>query len=296
MSAAQIRFGYPCQHLGLPATTNRGIKLVSLGDGEKLRAKIAQNLDDLERILHWNAENDIGLFRIGQHLVPFGSHPDFPYDWQAEHGQRLGEVGQLARQLGQRLSFHPGQFINPGSPDADVVARSLAELRYTARLLGLLKSPDGVMVLHMGGAYDDRPAAMRRFVAAVQPEEEIRRYLALEVDERVWTLAEVVEAAGALGVGAIVDNLHHRLNPGRLSLREAVDLALPVWKTRPKLHLSSQNPEKQAGAHAEMIDPEDYHELLEAIDGRAVDIMVEAKGKERAVAALQALEQNALSA
>ena len=223
-----IRVGYPCQHLGLPATTNRGIKLVSLDNIEKVRAKIEQNLDDLERILRWNAAHGVGLFRIGQHLIPFASHPDFPYDWQHQHGSRLHELGFLARQLDQRLSLHPGQFINPGSPDDDVVARSLAELNYTAQLLDLLQCEDGVLVLHLGGAYGDRPAAMRRFVEVLREHQAICRYLALEVDERVWTVAEVVEAATALGVGAIVDTLHHRLNPGGLSLREAVDLARPT--------------------------------------------------------------------
>lgn len=283
-----IRVGYPCQHLGLPATTNRGIKLVSLDNIEKVRAKIEQNLDDLERILRWNAAHGVGLFRIGQHLIPFASHPDFPYDWQHQHGSRLHELGFLARQLDQRLSLHPGQFINPGSPDDDVVARSLAELNYTAQLLDLLQCEDGVLVLHLGGAYGDRPATMRRFVEVLREHQAICRYLALEVDERVWTVAEVVEAATALGVGAIVDTLHHRLNPGGLSLREAVDLARPTWKHRPKMHVSSQDPDKQAGAHAFFIDPADWRMLISVLDGRPADIMVEAKGKEQALSDLVA--------
>ena len=283
-----IRVGYPCQHLGLPATTNRGIKLVSLDNIEKVRAKIEQNLDDLERILRWNAAHGVGLFRIGQHLIPFASHPDFPYDWQHQHGSRLHELGFLARQLDQRLSLHPGQFINPGSSDDDVVARSLAELHYTAQLLDLLQCEDGVLVLHLGGAYGDRPASMRRFGEVLREHQAICRYLALEVDERVWTVAEVVEAATALGVGAIVDTLHHRLNPGGLSLREAVDLARPTWKHRPKMHVSSQDPDKQAGAHAFFIDPADWRMLISVLDGRPADIMVEAKGKEQALSDLVA--------
>ena len=286
MVSTTIRVGYPCQHLGLPATTNRGIKLVSLANIEKVRSKVDQNLDDLERILRWNAEHGVALFRIGQHLIPFASHPDFPYDWKVEHGPRLDELGLLARQLGQRLSLHPGQFVNPGSPDDDVVARSLAELEYTARLLALLKSEDGVMVLHLGGAYGDRPAATRRFVDVLRDHQAIRRYLALEVDERVWTVAEVVEVATALGVGAIVDTLHHRLNSGGLSLREAVDLARSTWKHRPKVHISSQDVDKKAGAHAPFIDPADWRTLLSVLDGRPTDIMIEAKGKEKALAAL----------
>ena len=170
----------------------------------------------------------------------------------------------------------------------DVVARSLAELVYTARLLALLQCEDGVIVLHLGGAYGDKPAAIRRFVDVLRDHQAICRYLALEVDERVWTVAEVVEVASALGVGAIVDTLHHRLNPGGLSLREAVDLARSTWKRRPKMHISSQDVDKKAGAHALFIDPADWCSLLSVLDGRPTDIMVEAKAKEKAISALAA--------
>jgi UV DNA damage endonuclease len=69
-------------------------------------------------------------------------------------------------------------------------------------------------------------------------------------------------------------------------LKEAFVLSLPIWnkrKVRPKLHLSSQNPEKQAGAHAYAVDLADRQSLANALEGREADVMVEAKGKERAL-------------
>ena len=105
------------------------------------------------------------------------------------------------------------------------------------------------------------------------------RHLAPENDERIWTVAEV---ASALGVPAITGTLHHHPNPGALGLREALDLSLPTWANRgarPKVHLSSQVPQKQAGAHSYAVD-------LGALDGRDADVMVEAKGKEHALAPL----------
>ncbi len=278
-----IRFGYPCQNETLSATTNRGIKLASIKDVERIRDKIQDNLNDLERMLLWNRGAGIHLFRIGQHLIPFASHPNFPYDWETYHTEHITQIGKLAKEIGVRLSMHPGQFINPGSPNDEVVERSLAELHYSATVLDLLGAEDGVIVLHLGGAYGDKPSAMRRFIEVMRVESQIKRYLAIEVDESVWTLAEVAEVASELGVGAIVDNLHHRLNPGNLSLGEAIKLARPTWKTRPKLHLSSQNPQKRPGAHHVSILPEDWDELLHALNGEVADIMVEAKGKEKAV-------------
>jgi UV DNA damage endonuclease len=284
-----IRLGYPAQNLTLPATTNRTLRLASLSDAKRLKGLVRENVADLRAILRWNAEHGVGLFRMGQSLIPFASHPAFPYDWEAEHGDDLREAGELARDLGIRLSMHPGQYIHPGSPKPEVVERSLMELRYVTGVLDLLGSPEGVAVLHMGGAYEDRPASAERFIQAMRPEAGILRYLALENDERVWTAAEVVGTARVLGIPAILDVFHHGLNPGGLTMKEALDLSLPTWKprgVRPKLHLSSQDPAKRPGAHAYSVDARDWKTLVEALGGRETDVMVEAKGKEYALAPL----------
>lgn len=163
--------------------------------------------------------------------------------------------------------MHPGQYVNPASPQPAVVERSLAELRYSAQVLSLLGAEDGVLVLHLGGAYGEPEQAGVRFV------ENLR---------------------GGAGDSALllVDTLHHALNSlalehdwgcrGRLSLGEALGLALPTWRGRPKVHLASQDPAKRPGAHAFGIDPRDLQALLEALPGDA-DVMLEAKGKERAL-------------
>lgn len=274
-----ITLGYPCENLTLKASTNHTLRLASLEE-ERVRAKVRENLHDLRRILLWNAKAGFRLFRIGQHLIPFASHPRFPYDWTKVHGDELAQLGQLAQSLGQRLSLHPGQYVNPGSPDPQVVARSLAELRYSAHLLELLQAQEGVVVVHLGGVYGDREATLRRFVENLRGEGQVLRFLALENDERLWTPEEALKAAEALGVRVVVDNLHHRLNPGRLSLREALALAFATWDRLPKVHLSSQDPSKRPGAHAYRVEEEDWEALLDALPG-PTQVMVEAKGKEQ---------------
>ncbi|GAA6733047.1 UV DNA damage repair endonuclease UvsE [Thermus oshimai] len=271
--------GYPCENLTLKASTNHTLRLASLEE-DRVRAKVAQNLEDLERILRWNYQKGFRLFRIGQHLIPFASHPRFPYNWERVHGEALTRLGSLARALGQRLSFHPGQYVNLGSPDPRVVERSLAELRYSAQVLDLLQARDGVLVVHLGGVYGDREGTLRRFVENLKGEREILGFLALENDERFWGIEEALRAAEALGVSVVVDTLHHALNPGRLSLEEALRLAFATWKGRPKVHLSSQDPKKRPGAHAFQVEEEDWERLLQALPQPA-HVMVEAKGKEQ---------------
>ncbi len=123
----------------------------------------------------------------------------------------------------------------------------------------------------------------------MRPETTLLRYLALENDERIWAVPEIVATASALGVPAITDAFHHSLHPGGLTLKEALDLSLPTWEARedrPKLHLSSQDPEKQPGAHAYSVDLADWRALVDALRGREADVMVEAKGKEHALVPL----------
>ncbi len=265
------------------------MRLASLNDAEKVRTLIRENIEGLKTIVHWNAGRGIQLFRMGQAMIPFASHPAFPYDWEKEHVDELRQAGELARELGIRLSMHPGQYIQPGSFKPEVVERSLAELRYVARIFDLIGNPDSVLVLHMGGAYEDRAATARRFAEVMRSETDVLRYLALENDERIWAVPEIVETAGVLGIPAITDAFHHGLNPGGLDLEEALDLSLPTWEARgdrPKLHLSSQDPEKQPGAHAYSVDLVDWQTLVDALHGREADVMVEAKGKEHALVPL----------
>lgn len=285
-----MQFGYASKNLALNLTTGRTLRLANLGDAERVRSRVDSNLTALRGIILWNAEHGIDLFRISQQLIPFASHPGFPYDWEVEHGPRLRELGVLAADRGVRLSMHPGQFIRPGSPNPDVSARSVAELRYCARLLTLLDGSD--LVLHLGGTSGDQAGAAGRFVASLESEGEILRHLALENDERLWTVEKLLAPASLLAVPVIVDTLHHALNPGGLSRRDALDAALPTWRRRPKVHLSSQDPAKQHGAHAWTVSEQDYRRLQEALDGRSVAVMVEAKGKEQAVLAL--LDMSAL--
>jgi UV DNA damage endonuclease len=284
-----IRFGYAAQNLSIPATTNRTLRLANLEDADKVRGLVRENIASLRTIVEWNAAHGVGLFRIGQSLIPFASHPSFPYDWAGEHGDELRAAGELARSLGIRLSMHPGQYIQPGSPTAEVVERSLAELRYVTTLFDLIGSPDAAIVLHMGGAYGDKSGSSARFVRVLGQEAALLRYLAVENDERIWTVEEVADAANQINVPVIADTLHHALNPGELSLVEALDRALPTWRqrgVRPKVHISSQDPLKQPGAHAFGIDPADFEQLRAALGDRDTDIMVEAKGKEQALIGL----------
>ena len=212
-----LRFGYASQNLTLPATTGRTMRLVNVPDADRMRSLVDANLCGLEAILRWNREHGMGLFRLSQQLIPFASHSQFPYDWQEEHGSELRRVGQLAANLGIRLSLHPGQFIQPGSPNGDTSARSIAELRYVARLLALLTPGMESSSFTWAARTATDPRRCTHFRGGIG----IRiRNLAVPCPrERRTGVARSGggQVASLLGVPVIVDALHHALNPGSLS-------------------------------------------------------------------------------
>ena len=79
----------------------------------------------------------------------------------------LAALGRKARRHGIRLSMHPGQYTVLNSPDADVVERAKLDLAYHAAFLDALgMDASGKIVLHVGGAYGDKPRALERFANA----------------------------------------------------------------------------------------------------------------------------------
>lgn len=60
-------------------------------------------------------------------------------------------VGNLAKSLGHRLTLHPGQFTQIGSPTVKVVEASVRELEYHCEMMDRMGlGPDSVMIIHMG--------------------------------------------------------------------------------------------------------------------------------------------------
>src|SRR3712207_2426578 len=153
---AMIRLGYPTKSLRIPASTNRTLRLANLLDVERVQGLVREEIAGLRTIMRLNAERGVDLFRMGQSPIPFASHPAFPYDWEAEHGDELREAGELSRSLGIRLSMHPGQYIQPASLRPEVVGRSLAEVRSSARIFSLAGGPRSVLVLHLGRSEERR--------------------------------------------------------------------------------------------------------------------------------------------
>lgn len=66
------------------------------------------NLRDVLPILKWNSENDIKVFRLSSDIFPLASHPDCLYSMDFAQ-ELMTQIGETARNYGQRLTLHPSQ-------------------------------------------------------------------------------------------------------------------------------------------------------------------------------------------
>lgn len=287
-----MRIGYPCSNLSLSISASRTFRLSSYSD-ERLIKTVTANLEALQTILEWNLAHDIRFFRISSTTVPFASHPVMTVDWQSRFAGTLHDIGAYIRQNGMRINVHPGQYVILNSPREDVVDRSIAELRYHAELLDLLGLDSTHKIqIHTGGVYGDKSSAIDRFVAAYSrlPEPILRR-LAIENDERQFSLADNHRIHASTGVPLIFDTFHHELLNEGESLQEALDVVIPTWTGHgpAMIDYSTQHQDKQAGAHTLSVDLDHFEPVLDQLEGRPVDVMLEIKDKEGSVLKVLAL-------
>lgn len=250
---------------------------------------------------------DIRLYRMASGLAPYLSHPDLPQFHRQldECTAELADIGAYARSLGLRLSFHPSQYVLLNAADDRVAAHSAMDIAGQADILDRMGlGPEAVVVTHIGGLYADREGSRARFVERWQRlPEPARRRLVLENDDAAFGVSDTLWVHERTGIRLVFDYLHHCLvNPGGLTIREAVPRCLATWgEVRPKVHFSSPRTELRPPAggkgppraphpsdHADFANPLEYLFFLRECGRADFDVMLEAKAKDLAVLRLRA--------
>jgi UV DNA damage endonuclease len=197
--------------------------------------------------------------------------------------KRLARARDHARAADVRLSFHPDQFVVPGSANPATVDASLGELEYLAQAAELVGAEQ--LTLHGGGAQGGKPAALDRLRRGLDRlSDRARRLVVLENDDRVYTVRDLEPLCRREGLPLVYDVHHHRCLPDGLSVEEATALAAASWGERePWFHLSSPARGWQAR------DPRPHHDEIALEDlppswrHMRGTIDVEAKAKELSV-------------
>ncbi len=280
-----MRIGYPCLNRSIGCTPSRTFRLASYTP-QRLAETVAANLDCLERILEYNLRHGLLFLRITSDLVPFASHPVCVFPWQRTFAPRFAALGGVMRRAGMRISMHPDPFTLINSPDEAIFARSAAELEYHADVLDLL-GLDGTarIQIHAGGVYGDKPAAIGRFCSRFERlAPAVRRRLAVENDDRLFSLADCLDIHRRTGLPVLFDTFHHRLNRNGEGLATALALAAATWGREagpPMVDYSSQKPGARPGSHADSVDLRHFSRFVAATAGLDCDIMLEIKDKEK---------------
>lgn len=264
---------------------------------------LARSLELLDAVFDYLERIDVRVYRLASSVIPYGTHPDLPqlhYRRQLEVcAEEVAALGAKASRLGLRLSTHPGQYTVLNAEDPEVARKAALDLEQDALLLDRLgQGPEATVVLHVGGVYGDRAAALDRWARGYDAlSERARARVAVEHDETSFDVADVLELHRRTGVRVVYDHHHHRCNPGELEAAAALAAAAATWGgVRPEVHLSSPRTELRTvgrGAaaklvpplvdqHADFVTPWDLAELLRLAPG-PLDVMLEAKAKDLAL-------------
>ncbi|MCJ1473259.1 UV-damage endonuclease [Lambiella insularis] len=254
------------------------------------------NARDIVKMLRWNDRYGIKFLRLSSEMFPFASHEEYGYKLAPFASEVLGEAGKVAAELGHRLTTHPGQFTQLGSPRKQVIDNAIRDLEYHAELLSLLKLPpqqdrDAVMILHLGGVFGDKEATLNRFRENYKKlSQGIKDRLVLENDDVSWSVHDLLPLCEELNIPMVLDYHHNNIIFNSDEIREGtkdiMDLyprILATWerkKITPKMHYSEPTPSAITGRQRRKHNPRVA--TLPPCPPN-MDLMIEAKDKEQAV-------------
>jgi UV DNA damage endonuclease len=294
------QMGYACINTHLSeskprVTTNRTmIKRTFKEKGLSYASELSlQNCKDLLTILKWNHDNDFNFFRMSSDLLPWASEYDIstlPHYEQIK--STLKECGDFARDNNMRITSHPGPFNVLTSPRPHVVTNCITDLSIHGQvfdMMGLSRTPYNKINIHIGGAYGDKPSAMKRFCKNFHRlPDSVKLRMTVENDDKanMYSVVDLYEGVyKVIGIPIVFDYHHHKFQTGGLSEQDALEVAMSTWPTDivPVVHYSEsrsreyEDPKIRPQAHS------DY--IIDEINtyGNEIDIMVEAKAKELAV-------------
>ena len=296
-----MNLGYACINMTLSSqkpkvTTNRSmIKRTFEEKGIDYAGELGlQNSADLIKILKWNKENNVNVFRLSSEFFPWASEykfEDLPQYLRIK--TLLAGAGHYAKSNGLRLTSHPGPFNVLVSPHKHVVDNTITDLRIHGEvfdMLGLERSPYNKINIHCNGVYGDKESAMDRFCKNFELlPESVRSRLTVENDDKesMYSVKELYNGIyNRIGVPIVFDYHHHRFCDGGLSEQEALEMAISTWPEgiTPVVHYSESRSKERLD---ESIRPQAHSDYVyDYIDnyGHDIDIMIEAKHKELAVA------------
>ena len=214
---------------------------------ERMLDLVTHNMQSAYNLVEWVGTTlpaERRMVRLGSNQIPMATEPTWRYLWDDPNNQRILEdgfakVGQLAKDLDVRISFHPGQFCVLASDKPDVVERSLDEFEYHANMARWMGYGQEFMDMKLNIHISGRLGAEGIINILPKLSPEARNTIAIENDEMCHGLDESLKLEKHL---ALVLDIHHHWIRDEEYIQaddERIERIIDSWRgVRPTLHYS----------------------------------------------------------
>jgi UV DNA damage repair endonuclease len=213
---------------------------------QKLWDIMEQNLASAKLLVErvGQLEENLRMVRLGSDMLPVYTEPTWSYFWRRPDvmdrcSRGFSDIGDTARRLGVRLSFHPGQFTVLASESDDIVNRSIEEFEYhadMARWMGYGRTFQDLKInVHISGRRG--PQGIQAVIPRLSPE--ARNCLTIENDEISWGVDSSIELVKDCAL--VLDIHHHWIHTGGYinANDDRVKRIIDSWRgVRPVIHYS----------------------------------------------------------
>lgn len=292
----RFRLGYVAMAIDLEDCSPSGTVTVktfnSLPDSDsrinKLRRVAKKNIHNTLRILRYNQDYNIKVYRFTSKLIPLATHPLLS-DWNyiEDFKEELKEIGDFVKKNDFRVSAHPDHYTIINSKSEDVIKNSIKDLDYHVKLFEAMGLEDYKykLILHIGGLYKNKKESIDRFKENfLKLPDRIRKRIILENDDKLYSAADVLQICNDLNVPMVIDIHHHNCRNDGEKLEDLLPSIFNTWNNEtfnPKVHFSSPKNLNEFRSHADDIEIKDFLSFLNIAKKleRDFDVMLEAKNK-----------------
>jgi len=237
---------------------------------QKLWDLMVENIEATRKLIErvGALDESLRMVRLSSDILPVYTERTWSYFWRQPDvivylERHLGEVGQLCRSLGVRVSFHPGQFTVLASDNPDIVHRSIEEFEYHADMIRYMgfgqQFQDFKCNVHIAGRRGAQ--GIRDVYPLLSPE--ARNTITIENEEMKHGLVDCLELYDILPI--VLDIHHHWVREGEYisCVDDRVKKVIESWRgVRPVCHYSVSREDVLVG-HDTNTAP-NYAQLLES--------------------------------
>lgn len=215
---------------------------------DRLWTLMKNNIESIRKLVErvGDLSDELRMVRLSSDILPAYTEPNWSYFWtlpdvRVYAESRFAKVGEMARDRGVRLSFHPGQFCVLASDSDDIVNRSIEEFEYhvdMARWMGYGKTwhDHGFKInVHIAGRRG--PAGIVAALNRLSPE--ARNLITIENEENKYGIDECLSLSKHVAI--VLDVHHHWVRESSYIAFDdpRIQLVKDSWRgVRPTLHYS----------------------------------------------------------